>query len=93
MTPNQSGLTDQDRMQDLLSQEKSLISGYGTFIPEASNPELRTLLTDNFTGCVNSQFTVFEQMNRMGWYPTKPAPQPDVDAARQKFEQLKGQLG
>ena len=31
-------LTDQDRMEDLLAQEKYLIDGYSTFIPEAACP-------------------------------------------------------
>ena len=34
-------LSDQDMIQDMLSEEKSLISGYGTFIPEAACPQLR----------------------------------------------------
>ncbi|NLG25940.1 MAG: spore coat protein [Clostridiales bacterium] len=85
--------TDQDRLDDLLSQEKQLISAYSTFIPEASCPQLRQVLTDNFNGCVQNQFTVFDQMSQMGWYPTKPAPVPDIQAARQKFQQMKQQIG
>lgn len=92
---NQNGqnvLTDQDRMEDLLTQEKYLISSYGTFIPEASCPNLRSVLTDNFDECVQSQFAVFQQMDQLGWYPTKDAPMPEVDAARQKFQQMQTQL-
>ncbi len=92
---NQMGqcvLTDQDRMEDLLTQEKHLISTYGTFIPEASCPQLRTILNENFDGCVQNQYTVFEKMSQMGWYPTKNAPMPEVDAARQKFQQMQSQL-
>ena len=40
----QTALNDQDRLEDLLSQEKYLISAYGTFIPEASCPQLRQVL-------------------------------------------------
>ncbi len=89
----QAALNDQDRMEDLLSQEKYLINAYGTFIPEATCPQLRLVLTANFNDCVQNQYTVFDQMNQMGWYPTKPAPMPEIDAARQKFAQLKQQLG
>lgn len=85
-------LTDQDRMEDLLSQEKFLIGSYSTFIPEAACPELRQVLTTNFTDCVQNQYTVFDQMSKLGWYPTKTAPQQEVDAAKQKFQNLKGQL-
>ena len=51
-------LTDQDKIEDLLSEEKYLISGYGTFIPEASCPQLRQVLTQNFTECVQNQYTI-----------------------------------
>ena len=40
-------MNDQDRMQDLLAQEKYLIDGYATFIPEASCPDLRQVLNEN----------------------------------------------
>ncbi len=85
--------TDQDRMEDLLAQEKYLIDGYSTFIPEASCPQLRQVLCDNLNGCFNDQYAVFDKMSQLGWYPTKNAPQADIDEARQKSEQLKQQLG
>ncbi len=90
---NQMNLTDQDRLEDMLSQEKYLISAYSTFIPEATCPQLRQVLSANFSDCVQNQFTVFDQMNQMGMYPVKPAPTQDIDAARQKFAQLKQQMG
>ena len=86
-------LTDQDKIEDLLSEEKYLISGYGTFIPEASCPQLRQVLTQNLTECVQNQYTIFDQMNQLGWYPTKAAPVADVNAAREKFTQMQRQLG
>jgi len=86
-------MTDQERMEDLLTQEKYLISAYGTFIPEATCPQLRQVLTANFSDCVQKQYSLFDQMNQMGWYQTKPAPVQEVDAARQKFAQMKQQMG
>ena len=85
--------TDQDRMEDLLAQEKYLIDGYATFIPEASCPELRNVLSDNLNGCFNDQYTVYDKMSNLGWYPTKNAPQVEIDEAKQKFSQLGQQLG
>ena len=41
-------LSEQDMMQDMLSEEKTLLSNYGTFIPEAACPQLRQVLTQNF---------------------------------------------
>jgi spore coat protein F len=90
---NQSNvLNDQNRMEDLLTQEKYLISSYGAFIPEASCPQLRQVLVGNFNDCVQNQFTVFDKMNQLGWYQTKNAPRPEIDAARQKFQQMQTQM-
>jgi len=86
-------LNDQERMEDLLSQEKYLIDGYATFIPEASCPNLRQVLSENLNGCFANQYTIFDKMSQLGWYPTKNAPQADIDEARQKSDQLKQQLG
>ena len=86
-------LNDKERMEDLLSQEKFLISAYSTFIPEASCPNLRQVLTTNFNDCVQNQYQVYDKMSQLGWYATKPAQQTDVDTARQKFQQMRQQLG
>ena len=90
---NENVMNDQYGMEDLLEQEKYLIHNYGTFIPEASCPQLRQVLTQNFTECVQNQYTIFDQMNQLGWYPTKDAPVADVNAAREKFQQMQQQLG
>ena len=90
---NGSCFTDQDRMEDLLAQEKYLADGYSTFIPEASCPELRQVLSENLNGCFNDQYAVFDKMSQLGWYATKNAPQTEIDEAKQKFSQLKQQLG
>ena len=86
-------LTEQDMIQDLLSEEKYLIGNYGTFIPEASCPQLRQVLTQNFTDCVQNQYDIFDKMSQLGWYPTKAASAADVSAARDKFNQLRSSLG
>ena len=86
-------LNDQDKLEDLLSEEKYLINAYGTFIPEATCPQLRQVLTQNFTDCLQNQYAIFDQMSQLGWYQTKNAPAADINTARQKFAQLKQQLG
>ncbi len=90
---NESCFTDQDRMEDLIAQEKYLINGYSTFIPEATCPELRQVLSENLNGCCSNQFTVYDKMSQLGWYPTKNAQQAEIDEAKQKFSQLKQKLG
>ena len=82
-------LTEQDLMEDLLTSEKYLIGSYSTFIPEAVCPQLKHVLTDNFNGCVLNQPEIFDKMNQLGWYAAKDAPKPEVEAARQKYQQMK----
>ena len=90
---NGSCFTDQDRMEDLIAQEKYLINGYSTFIPEATCPELRQVLSENLNGCCCSQYAVFDKMSQLGWYPIKNAQQAEIDEAKQKFTQLQQKLG
>jgi spore coat protein CotF len=85
-------LTDQDRLGDMLSQEKQLIGTYSTYIPEASCPKLRQVLEDNFTDCVKDQYTVFDYMNQRGWYEVKAATQQEITDAVNKSNELKKQL-
>lgn len=82
-------LTEQDLMEDMLTAEKYLINSYSTFIPEAVCPQLKHVLTDNFNGCVLNQTEIFDKMNQLGWYAVKSAPKPEIEAARQKYQQLK----
>ncbi len=86
-------LNDEDLMNDLLAQEKQLVSNYGTYVCEASCPNLRQVLVGNLTETTQDQFDVFNQMQSRGWYATKPANAPDVQAAKQKYAQIKSQIG
>ena len=85
-------LTDQDKIEDLLSEEKYLISGYGTFIPEASEMPLRTVLTDNLNGCVKDQYQVFAKMEQMGWFKGQEADVNVLTGAKQRFSRMQNEL-
>ncbi len=85
-------LTDQDRLTDMLSQEKQIIGIYSTYITEASCPKLRQVLEDNFADCVKDQYTVFDYMNQRGWYEVKTATPQEITDAVNKCNQLKQQM-
>ena len=89
---NQIYLTDQDRMQDLLGCEKHLLSVYSTFLPEATDCELRKIFTDNMTECAQDQLTVFDAMKAHGWYQVKDAQANEVATVRGKFADLKDKM-
>lgn len=85
-------LTDQDRMEDLLIQEKYLIGSYSSLIPEASCRQLKDVLISNFNSCAENQSELYEKLAQLGWCPARSAPKPEVEAARQKYRQLKQQI-
>ncbi len=90
---NNNVMNDQYGMEDLLEQEKYLIHSYGVYLPEATEPQLRTVLTDNLNGCANDQYTVFTKMEQMGWLQGQTAQTDTLTTAKQKFSQMQGQLG
>ncbi len=94
MSMNQqvSPLSDQERMEDLIAEEKYMMNTYASFLPEATCPQLRQVLQTNFSDCAANQQCVYDEMSRKGWYPVKNASVPDVDAACQKFSQMKSQI-
>lgn len=89
---NSNVMNDQYGMEDLLEQEKYLIHNYGTYIPEASEPQLRAVLTDNLNGCVQDQFKVFTKIEEKGWFTGQSVQQDVLASAKQRFSQMQGQL-
>ena len=85
-------MNDQYGMEDLLEQEKYLIHAYGVYIPEASEPKLRCVLTENLNGCANDQFTVFTKMSEMDWYQSQAAANDQLNTAKQKFSRMQGEM-
>lgn len=88
-TPN---LTEKELMQDVLTSEKQVISAYSTGITETSCQNLRNVLVDNFTKTQDVQYKVFDAMRQKGWYPTKDAPDADVQEIKNQSNQLSQEL-
>jgi spore coat protein CotF len=83
-----SHLNEKELMQDLLTSEKQVISAYSTGITESSCPNLRNTLVKNFESVQDIQYKVFDAMSTKGWYPTKDAPDTDVQEAKQQITQM-----
>ncbi len=90
--PPCQNLTDEERALDLLCHEKALMGTITSMVTEAANPALRRVLNDIYLQVGQDQFALFQQMQQNGWYQVKPAQQPDIQAADQKFKQMKCQL-
>lgn len=91
MTP-QATLSEQDMLNDMLSCEKFIASSYTTMITEGSSQPLRQVLDQNMTQCLNDQFTVFQHMNQLGFYPLKGVQPQDIQTAKQRCQQMRQQM-
>lgn len=90
--PSCQNLTDQERAMDLLCHEKALMGTLASMVTEAANPALRRVLNDLYLQVGQDQFALFQQMQQKGWYEVKPAQANDIQAACQKFQQMKCSL-
>ncbi|HWR18637.1 MAG TPA: spore coat protein [Clostridia bacterium] len=86
-------MTEQEILTDLLTQEKQCVKDYAGNITEASCKNLRQLLLSNLTECSTDQLAVFEQMKSRNFYKTKDAPDNDVQTTKQEMQTLKQQTG
>jgi len=87
-----ANLSEQDLLNDLLNQEKQLMSSYTTFISEASCENLRGILTNQFNQTCKDQYEVFDKMRIKGYYQPKDAQSNEVQTTKQKFEQIRSSL-
>lgn len=91
MEPN-GNFTEKEMMQDLLTTEKQVISSYSTGITETSCTNLRNTLINNFRSAQDVQYKVFDAMRQRGWYPTKDAPENEVQQLKTEANQMVSEL-
>lgn len=85
-------MSEKDLMQDLLATEKQVISAYSTGITESSCQNLRNTLIENFKNDQNIQYKLFDAMKQKGWYPTKDAPDNEVQQLKNEATQMMNEL-
>ncbi len=88
----QLNMSEQDMLEDLLTQEKQFIGAYSTYITEASCPNLRHILMTNFDQSCEDQYMIYDLMRKKGYYTPKDAQDNEVNTVKQKFTQMKNQL-
>ena len=89
---NVTPLSDEELAFDLLYQEKALLTNMASEVLEASHPGMRQVMNDCYMQMGQDQLAIFSQMQRQGWYQTKPAQPQDVQTAKQKYQQMRGGL-
>lgn len=85
-------LNEQDSLQDMLNCEKQLMEFYATALREGSNKTLRKDVLESYADCANGQFSVFEEMQKRGYYQTQPVQKQQLDAKIDAFKKTEKQL-
>lgn len=85
-------LSEKDALQDLLDQEKLLMTYYSAALTEGSTQAFRKAILKNYTAHAETQFDVFEQMLSRGYYEVQPAAKMMIDENAEKFEKVKKQI-
>lgn len=77
---------DQERMEDLLSSQKSITGLYNTAANECATnglqSELMTILGEEH----RIQMELFTEMQKRGWYPVEQAEQQKIQQIRDRFQ-------
>lgn len=88
----QGNLPEQMILNDMLSEEKQMVSLYSTAITESGCPNMRQTFQQNLNTCLTGQYNVFTQMKNQGFYQPKNAQPNEVQQAVQTSTQTKSQL-
>ncbi|MFE5319724.1 spore coat protein [Paenibacillus sp. NPDC056579] len=78
-------MNDRDRINDILSMQKYLSSGFNTGINEVQNPELRKTVASILQAQHEAQWQLFNLMFEKGWYKMKAADKQEISQAQQQF--------
>lgn len=70
-----SNMTDKDIALSALTTSKANISMLSKAIPEAINPQLRQMLTNQLNACINDHFKLSDISVSKGWYNAYSRPE------------------
>lgn len=84
--------SEQELLNDLLNQEKQMVTSYATFLTEASCHNLRKLLSSQLNQTSHDQYQVFEQMRDKGYYQGKDASDQEVLQVKSTYKAMRDEL-
>ncbi|MDF2722913.1 MAG: hypothetical protein K0Q59_2588 [Paenibacillus sp.] len=85
-------MNDRDRLNDILSYEKYLTSGYNTGLNEMQSPRLQQKIGTILQDVHQTQFQLFECMFQHGWYKMNAAQAQEITQSHQQFTDYKTQF-
>ncbi len=87
-----TNFTDREIMDDILTSQKHITGVYNSFSNECTNRQLQTDMLNILKEEHSIQFSVFDEMQKRGWYSPAAAQSQMIDEAKTKFENLAKQL-
>lgn len=78
-------MNDQAIMENLLLTTKGVCDLYMHGAIESNTQNVHSAFNSALNSALCMQGATYNQMAAKGWYPTQPAPQPQIDAVRQKY--------
>ncbi len=84
--------TTQNTLQDALIAHKFLIHMYCQYGIECSNETLRNLFSELQAVALAHDLKIFKIMNEKGFYPTTPAPAPQLKQTLKMHTQMQSEL-
>ncbi len=85
-------LSEQDLLNDLLNQEKQMVTSYAAYLTESSCHNLRKLLSSQLSQTSHDQYQVFEQMRDKGYYQAKDASDQEVQQVKSSFKAMQDEI-
>ena len=85
-------LTDQEILDDILSSQKHMTALYNTYSGECKNTTVQGDMLNILRDEHDMQYSIFEEMQKRGLYPTEQAEPTKIDDAKTKFENIKADL-
>lgn len=85
-------LSEQDLLNDLLNQEKQMVTSYAAYLTESSCHNLRKLLSSQLSQTSHDQYQVFEQMRDKGYYQAKDASDQEVQQIKSSFKAMQDEI-
>lgn len=92
METQNTNFGDREILDDLLNSQKLITGVYNTYSNECVNPQLQNDFLDILRDEHNIQFTVYNDMQKRGWYSTEAAQSQKVNETKTKFEDVAAQL-
>jgi spore coat protein CotF len=82
---NGAGMAEQQKLNDLLTTEKSLSGLYNTYYAESATGAVRSCLSSILSDEHRIGEELFQEMNSRGWYPVEKAEEAKINSTKQKF--------